>query len=141
MALARVRTLCLLLTVSSMLIAGRSLAAQATGARPAADSVTISTSVVDNFAKAFLAVSALRSQLQGELADPAAKKPDRQSALQAKLQEGIAAILQQHGLGTAEFAVLTRRVSTDDVLRKSFEEAVARLSAAKGAGAPPGLTS
>ena len=136
MALSRIRTLCLLLTVASMLIAGRSLAAQAVGTRPAADSMTISPSVVDRFAKAFLAVSALRSQVQAELADPAAKKADRQSALRAKLQDGIAAILREHGVSTVEFADLTRRVSTDDVLRKAFDEAVARLSAPKGSGAP-----
>lgn len=137
MALSRVRTVCLLLTVASMLTAGRTLAAQAIGTRPAADTATISAAAVDSFAKAFLAVSALRSQLQGELADPSAKKPDRQAALRAKLLEGITAVLRQHGMGQAEFAALTRRVSSDDVLRKSFEEAVARLSAAKGSSAPP----
>ncbi len=97
------------------------------------DSV-VSASAMETFVKAHIALTALRSQAQAELAVTSAKKPEVQAALREKLQLDTQRLLKDHGLTDAEFARLTRRVSTDDVARKAFEETLARVSGGKGAG-------
>jgi len=101
--------------------------------QPPADSA-VTTAALDGYVKAFLAVSALRSQMQAELADPASKKQDVQAALRQKLQAGSVGLLKSHGLTEETFARMTRRVSTDDAVRKAFEAAVSKWSAGKGPG-------
>jgi Domain of unknown function (DUF4168) len=98
-----------------------------------APDTTITAAALEAFAKAHLAVSGLRAQVQAELADPKAKKPEEQAALREKLQVNTRRLIAAQGLTEAEFARMTRRVSTDDVLRKAFEAALARL----GDGKPP----
>lgn len=94
----------------------------------------LSPAALESFAKAHVAVSALRSQLQAELADPKSKKTEAQAQLRDKLLAGTQRILKAHGLTDTEFARITKRVSTDDALRKAFDEVVARITGGKGPG-------
>ena len=92
----------------------------------------VSASALDAFAAAHVEVAALRGKAQAELAEPRSKKAEVQISVRAKLQDGTIRALKAHNLTEAEFARLTRLVSTDDALRKQFDEAVARLSAGRG---------
>ena len=92
----------------------------------------VSASALDAFAAAHVEVAALRGKAQAELAEPRSKKAEVQILVRAKLQDGTLRALKAHNLTEAEFARLTRLVSTDDALRKQFDEAVARLSAGRG---------
>lgn len=83
------------------------------------------------FVKAHVAVSALRSQLQAELAEPRAKTRDDQRVLREKLRTNTLRVLQANGLTESAFAEWTKRVSVDSTLRASFEAALARASAVK----------
>ena len=98
---------------------------------PVAMSV-VSASVMEAFAAAHVEVAALRTKVQAELAEPKSKKPEVQASLRDKLQLNTERILKQHGLTESEFARLTRLVSTDDALRKQFEEAIAKLTVGRG---------
>lgn len=89
------------------------------------------TPSLEAFAKAHIAVSALRAQIQGELADPKTKKRDDQVALREKLRTNTARLLKEHGLTEVEFVRATRLVSADTLLRKRFEETLARLPGGK----------
>jgi hypothetical protein len=87
---------------------------------------------LERYVKAHLALLAFRSQLQGELADPRAKKDDVQKTLREKLRAGTQRILGEHKFSEPEFARLTKRVASDDAVRKAFEEQLAK--APKGGG-------
>ena len=91
----------------------------------------VSATAMETFVKAHIAVAVLRGQVQAELADTKAKKPEAQATLREKLQVGTQRILKEHGLTEAEFVRLIRRVSTDDVVRRAFDEALARLTGGK----------
>ncbi len=95
---------------------------------------TISASAMETLVKAHIALTALRSQAQAELAATTAKKPEVQAALREKLTVNTQRLLKAQGFTEAEFARLTRRVGTDDAMRKAFEETLARVSGGKGAG-------
>ena len=92
----------------------------------------VSASVMEAFAAAHAEVAALLSKVQAELAEPKSKKPEVQASLRDKLQLNTERILKQHDLTESGFAQLTRRVSTDDAVRKQFDEAVAKLTAGRG---------
>lgn len=94
----------------------------------AVDAGSITQTAMDSFAAAHLAIAELRGKVQAELAEPRSKKPETQASLREKLQSGTERLLKEHNLTDAEFTRLTRRVSTDDVARKQFEDALARLS-------------
>jgi hypothetical protein len=96
---------------------------------------SVSPTAIEALAKAHVALTALRSQLQAEMAEPKAKKPAVQTELRARLQTETTRVLKEHGMTAAEFARLTRRVSTDDALRKVFDESVARVSSGGKSGA------
>ena len=110
MSLTLVRRLLPLLCSLVLVSPGAGLHAQS------ADSA-ISAASMETFAKAHIAVSAFRGQVQAELADPKAKKADVQATLRDKLQVGIVRILKEHGLTEPEFTRLTRRISTDTATR------------------------
>ena len=95
---------------------------------------TLSAATIEAFAAAHLAVLTMRGKMQAELADPRAKKAEVQIALREKLQANTDRVLKEHRLTATEFSRLTRRVSTDDVVRKQFDEAVTRLSRGTPAG-------
>ena len=95
---------------------------------------TISASAMETLVKAHIALTALRSQAQAELAATTAKKPEVHAAVREKLTVNTQRLLKEHGFTEAEFARLTRRVGTDDLVRKAFEETLARVSGGKGAG-------
>ena len=109
---------------------GTSVAATPRAHAQGSDS-TLGPAAIDALAKAHLAMTALRTQLQAEMAEPKNKKPLLQVELRAKLQTETSRVLKEHGLTTEEFARLTRRVSTDDALRTVFEAALSRLAGAK----------
>lgn len=88
----------------------------------------IDSSTVAAFAAAHAEVSAVRGKAQAELAEPKAKKAEVQVAIREQLHQTTDRILKAHNLTEAEFTRLTRQVSTDDALRKRFEEALARLA-------------
>lgn len=94
----------------------------------------MSATAMETFVKAHIAVAVLRGQVQAELAETKSKKPEVQATLREKLQVGTQRILKEHGLTDADFVRLTRRVSTDDVVRKAFDEMLARLTGGKGPG-------
>jgi hypothetical protein len=89
---------------------------------------SISQAAMDTFAATHIAIAELRGKVQAELAEPRSKKPEVQASLREQLQSGTERLLKEHNLTDAEFTRLTRRVSTDDVARKQFEDALARLS-------------
>lgn len=91
-------------------------------------SAPISAAAMDNFVAANAAISEFRGKVQAELAEPRSKKPETQEMLRAKLQDGTERLLKEHHLTDAEYTQMTRRVSTDDVARKQFDEAMARLT-------------
>lgn len=120
------------LTIAAVLLvlSGSSIHAQQqrdNGSAGVAASAPISSAVMDNFVAANSAIAEFRGKVQGELAEPRSKKPETQEMLRAKLHDGTERLLKEHHLTEAEFTALTRRVSTDDVVRKQFEEATARL--------------
>lgn len=94
----------------------------------AATAGSISPALMDSFAAAHAAIGELRGKVQAELAEPRSKKAETQALLREKLQSGTERLLKERNLTDAEFTRLTRRVSTDEVARKQFEEAVARLA-------------
>ena len=94
----------------------------------------VTPATMEIFVKAHIAVAALRGQVQAELAETKAKKPEVQATLREKLQVGTQRILKEHGLTDADFVRLTRRVSTDDAVRKAFDETLTRLTGGKGPG-------
>lgn len=104
--------------------APRTLAAQQ------GDSV-LTPATMESFARAHLAIAALRDRVQAELAEPKSKKPEVQAELREKLRAGRVAILKEHALTDEFFARLTHRVAVDDEARKAFESLLARLSEKK----------
>ncbi|HEX4932323.1 MAG TPA: DUF4168 domain-containing protein [Gemmatimonadaceae bacterium] len=94
------------------------------------DSV-VTEATMESFARAHLAISALRDRVQAELAEPKSKKPEVQAELREKLRTGRLAILKEHGLSDEAFARLTHRVATDDGARKAFEALLAKLAEKK----------
>lgn len=121
----RLAALFALLSGARLLLPERAANAQSVGSALAMPSM-------DSYAKAHLALTSLRSKVQAELADPKAKKPEIQTALREKLQADTQRVLSENGLSAAEFARVTRLVSSNDTVRKTFERAVERLSAGKG---------
>ena len=88
----------------------------------------IGAAAMDAFVAAHIEIAAFRGKLQAELAEPRSKKIEIQQTLHEKLQAGVARLLKEHNLTDAEFTQMTRRVSTDDVVRQQFEEALTRLA-------------
>jgi len=127
MTLSQIRYRCLLLV--ALLVSAPVQSGQAQERDSA-----MSASAMEAFVKAHIALTALRSQAQAELAATSAKKPEVHAALREKLNVSSQRLLKEHGFTAADFARLTRRVGTDDVARKAFEETLARVSGGKGAG-------
>ena len=94
------------------------------------DSV-VAPATMEAFARAHLAIAALRDRVQAELAEPKSKKPEVQGELREKLRTGRLAILKEHGLSDDAFAHLTHRVAVDEEARKTFEALLAKLSEKK----------
>jgi hypothetical protein len=94
------------------------------------------------FAKAFAAVAKVRDQVQAELAEPRNKKDEAQAQLHEKLRTSIAKIIQEHGFTEEQYNRLTYAVSTDNELRKAFDELLGikpptpTATAAPAAGGP-----
>jgi hypothetical protein len=129
-----VRVLCCLVGLAFLMPAPPAHAQAQPPASPApaqsADSA-VSAAALEVFAKAHIAVAALRAQMQAELADPRTKKLPEQLALREKLHVNTLRLLKEHGLTEAEFARLTQRISTDNIMRKDFDALLARLPGGK----------
>ena len=117
-----------------LLMAGLSMLAPFRSAQGQQPDTALSPVALESFVKAHLAVSVLRGQTQAELADTKSKKTEVQAQLREKLLVGTQRILKENGLTEVEFARLTKRVSTDDAMRKAFDDVVSRLTGGKGPG-------
>lgn len=91
----------------------------------------VDSASIESFAKAHLAVSTLRAQLQAQLAVPKAKTREEQVTLRDKLRVNTLRALREHAWTESTFAAMTQRVSTDSSARRAFESALARLSGGK----------
>lgn len=100
--------------------------APAQSRQPAADS-GVSAATLEAYAKAHLAITALRDREQAELADPRNKKADAQTTLREKYRAERAAALVAQALSAEQFTRLTQQISTNDALRARFEATLARL--------------
>jgi hypothetical protein len=86
---------------------------------------TIGEEKLTAFAKAFTKISLLRDDVNNELG----RTHDAQGKAQIreKLNQGIAAILQEHGITAAELQRLTFIISVDGKQREAFDKIVAGL--------------
>ena len=128
MSLTLVRRLLPLLCSLVLVSPGAGLHAQS------ADSA-ISAASMETFAKAHIAVSAFRGQVQAELADPKAKKADVQATLRDKLQVGIVRILKEFklpGVTPVRSSVVLKEVKAETRL-----PIAAAPAAVAGAAVPP----
>ena len=91
----------------------------------------VAPATMESFARAHLAIAALRDKVQAELAEPKSKKPEVQDKLREKLLTERLQLLKEYGLTDDAFARLTHRVAVDEEARKAFEAALARLSEKK----------
>ncbi len=81
------------------------------------------------YAKAYVAMSALRERADAEYAEPKNKKPEVLAELRSKYSVERERLLKAHGLTEVTYAALTRRVSGDDAARLAFEAALAKITA------------
>ena len=83
---------------------------------------------IETYAKAYVAVSAVRDSVHLQLAQARNKTADAQRALQEKLRTQIAEALKQHELTEAEYRRLTFVISSDPPSRRIFDEIIAELT-------------
>lgn len=81
------------------------------------------------YAKAFLAMNALRERADAEYADPKNKRPEVLAEARAKHRVERAGLLESQGFSSTTYAQLTQRVSGDDSARLAFEAALTRITA------------
>jgi hypothetical protein len=89
---------------------------------------TIGTEQLTVFAKAHTAIAAARDAVQAELAQTKNKTPEAQKQLQEKLHEQITHVLHENQLTQQEFDRLLYAISSNEELRKSFDEVVTKLT-------------
>jgi hypothetical protein len=80
------------------------------------------------FAKAFIAIGKVRDEIQAELAKSGNKTEQAQKELQVKLRTQIEHVLHEHNLTEAEFLRRTQLISVNDDMRKTFDDAITRLT-------------
>ena len=81
------------------------------------------------FVKAHAAIASLRDKAQAELAEPKNKKGEEQLRIRDRLREQVAAALRDAGLTQVQYESFTHLVSTNDSVRKVFEEHLAKQGA------------
>lgn len=114
-----------LLVTVACLLASSAVPRSAHTQTPPAPAVT--QDQLTGFAKAWVAVAAVRDKAHAELADPRNKKIEDQARLRDRLRADIAAVLRANGLTQAEFDRLTQAVSVDGELRKRFDALLVEL--------------
>ncbi len=92
---------------------------------PSADSVA----AMMPYARAHLALVALRERADAEYADPKNKKLDVLAELREKFRVQREQLLKAQGLTEASYGKFTQRISANDAARLAFEAALAKLSA------------
>ncbi len=107
--------------------------ASATAAAPAVPAAAAphpdSVAAMLPYAKAAVAMNALRERADAEYADPKNKRPEALAELRSKYQVERERLLKAQGLTEATYVALTRRVSGDDAARLAFEAALAKITA------------
>lgn len=80
------------------------------------------------FARAYVALNALRERADAAYAEPKNKKPEELAGLRQKYRVERDALLKTHGFTDATYARITQRVSGDDAARLAFEAALAKVT-------------
>lgn len=97
----------------------------------------LSKEQIDLLAKVQVAIEIAHDSMNLQFAMVGNKKPEAQEALKEKLRGQIADILQRNGLTEAQYRRETFIVSTDTVLRRSYDAQIVQLT---GAPLPGGYT-
>ncbi len=108
------------------------LAATATSATPvpvAAAPHPDSVAAMLPFAKAYVAMNALRDKADAEYAEPKNKRPEMLAELRSRHRLEREGMLKSNGFPDATYAQMTQRVSGDDTARLAFEAALAKITA------------
>ena len=95
------------------------------------DAGALDTAGLERFARAHVAIQALRDREHAELADPRRKKPEEHQEIRARFAKERTKALQAGGYTDAAFAEWTHRISASDSLRARFEALLTRLNAPK----------
>jgi hypothetical protein len=137
-----VRGRSLVYTVLFAAFAGAPLAAGAQDAASAgsASSMSLSKEQVALLAKVQVAIDVAHDSIDLQLAMVGNKKPEVQQALKDKLHAQVADILQRNGLTDDQYRHETFIVSTDTVVRRSYDALIVQLTGAPLPGgyvAPP----
>lgn len=88
-----------------------------------------SVAVMLPFARAHVALNALRERADAEYAEPKNKKPEVLADLRAKNHLERERLLKTQGITEASYAEVIRRISGDDAARLAFEAALVRATA------------
>lgn len=99
----------------------------------------ISVETMTAYARAYIAVAAVRDSVQLQLAAPKNKTTEAQAELRGRLRARVGEIIREHAMTEDEYRRITYRLSTDPELRKAFEEIMAALTKKDGAEGGDGL--
>lgn len=86
------------------------------------------------YTKTYAEISQLRDEMQAKLAASPNKTIEAQQQLRETLKQRSGEIIKANGLTAEQYARITWLISVDDELRKTFDEALARIIAEKGGG-------
>lgn len=137
MLLRRVRPLSVLvgLVLAGLMSAPAALGAQGSPPKPPAGALPVIPVAADSveamipYARAYVALTALRERADAEYAEPKNKRPEALAALRAKYRGERDELLKSKGFSDATYARVTQRVSGDDAARLAFEAALAKIAA------------
>jgi len=123
----------------SFLIAGTALSVPARIAAQDPAGQPISVETLTAYARAYLAVAAVRDSVQVQLAAPKNKTAEAQAELRDRLRARVTGIIGEHGMTEDEYRRITYRISTDLEQRKAFESIIATLTRKEGGGGGDGV--
>jgi hypothetical protein len=86
------------------------------------------------YAKAHIAIMAVRDEFAAQLADERNKTTEAQAELRRAVKERIALVIQEHGMTEAEHRRITYVISVDAEQRAAFERIRAELEAKAKSG-------
>jgi hypothetical protein len=101
--------------------------AQAPASGPATGQ-TLGKDDITTFAKLQIAIDVVHDSADAELAMAKNKKDEAHAAVQAKLETQIADILHHSGMTDAEYQHKIFLISTDTLLRRTFDSVIAKLT-------------
>jgi len=106
---------------------------------------TMGRDEITAYAKVQIAISAVHDSINAELAQARNKTAALQTALQEKMRQQVANILQKNGMSEADYQHKTLMVATVPEVRQTFDSVVAVITGAplpgRLAAAPPSRTS